>query len=107
MKIDKWVEETDAGNALTVGKAAEWYLTSLGTRTTTWERGPCKCPEHRVSFSWVCVSCMPERPTCKSSTENRINSFCAQIAIGLLIGAPSKCSLDSTVYIFRKDIIYL
>lgn len=49
MKIDKWVEKTDAVNALTVGKAAEWHLTSLGTTTATWEKGSCKCPNTELA----------------------------------------------------------
>lgn len=70
MKTDKWVEETDAVNALTVGKTAEWYLTSLGTRTATWEKGPYKCSKHGASFSWVCVACVPD-PTTHKNKLNR------------------------------------
>lgn len=71
MKIDKWVEERDAVNAHTVGKAAEWCLTPLGTRRATWEKGPSKCLKHRLSFSWVCVPCVPELTTYKTKLHRK------------------------------------
>lgn len=72
------------------------------------KRTPVNAPNTELaSAGFVFHACQNQPLVRQSSKESRINSFCAQLAIGFWIGAPSKCSLDSNVYILKNAIIYL
>lgn len=55
-----------------------------------------------ASAAFVFHACQSQPLVRQSSKESRINSFCAQLAIGFQSGVPSKCSLDSNVDIIKS-----
>lgn len=72
------------------------------------KRAPVNAPNTELaSTAFVFYACQSQPLVRQSSKESRINSFCAQLAVGFQIGVPSKCSLDSNVDIIKNAFIYL